>query len=74
MIGHVETFSDDLAYVFHLAGIEHPLPLGTRMNSVSHEDDRTAKYLATLDAERLRRLHNLFQYDFELFGFDAHQY
>ncbi len=74
VIGNMDTFSNDLAYVFHLAGIANMLPLDTVMNSVPHSEDRAAKYFDTLNKERLKKLHDLYRYDFELFGFDAHLY
>ncbi len=77
-IGKVETFDEDLLFVVQSAGLEELLPEAAiddvKMNSVPHQEARGREYFASLDHERRQRLFDVYEFDFQLFGYDADGY
>ena len=74
IIGHMETFADDLAYLLWKTGLANtvvPLKavLTERRNRCPHQGSTTEEYMATLTPQQKSRLYEVYGDDFELFGY-----
>ncbi len=81
VIGKMETFDDDLKYIATVAGISDLIlekegaEQGVQLNMASNkEEDGTLKYFRQLNAGRKKQLCELYQYDFDMFGYSPDKY
>ena len=74
VIGHLETFNDDMRYIIQKSKIEikdayiaiHSTKQSTKM--------LTKKYFSRLDSKIVSELYQMFQMDFEMFDYDINSY
>ena len=74
----METFNDDVKYIFQKNHLEKDLPLS--MVTVSKNAAKlktsnvTAEYFSQLSKDQITDLYEYYRLDFELFGYDASSY
>ena len=86
VIGRMETFDEDLKYIVLKLGLENILPIKNiktlwknRSDRKKYENvkDRTKKsleYFSELEKSQVKELYDIYQIDFEMFGYDASDY
>ena len=78
VIGRMETFNDDVKYIFQKNHLEKDLPLS--MVTVSKNAAKlktsnvTAEYFSQLSKDQITDLYKYYRLDFELFGYDVSSY
>ena len=82
-IADINNFSSDLPTDKHKL---HVHPSGTKrfspspyveksnITDVKNKQDKTIKYFSLLSSMQLKRLYNMYELDFELFGYSQHLY
>ena len=76
-IGTMETFDQDRAYIIQEKNLKELYPVleeGIHLNKISHASNRTLNYFKELNWEQKERLRRLYDFDFQLFGYDPYQY
>ena len=77
-IGKLETSKEDTRAILDKMGIEQdPLGNGTVLNKSSHTlstPESTVQLVRALPPETVRELLNVFEFDFEAFGYDSSVY
>ena len=74
LIGKMETFQEDMEAVFkarNITGYKLKKQLNVHKSSGITQEQRIHKYFKTLTPELKMRLYQLYQFDFELFGYKA---
>ena len=74
VIGHMETFREDLAFILHTAGVarhEIDLMLGEKKNQCDRQQDKAKIYMGQLNQEQKEGLYEIYKPDFEMFGYSA---
>ena len=86
VIGRMETFEEDLKYIVLKLGLENLLPIETittlrknrsdQKKSLKHKDrtKKSLEYFSELEKSQIKELYNIYQIDFEMFGYDASDY
>ena len=75
VIGKMETFSEDIQYIFQIANLTHLFPndhfdLKTNVHNKNETVEmRVMKYFKPLDPKLVRRLYQFYHMDFKLFGY-----
>ncbi len=72
VVGKVETFDSDVTAFFQLANLTAPSRF--EANVSPKEADKAAKYFSMLSAEQKASLFKIYELDFKLFGYSAHEY
>ena len=74
VIGHLEDFWDDTIYIAIKQNLTKILPELTKVNRKTWQKrsstDRIELHMSQLDIEQRRKLYELYELDFELFGYD----
>ncbi len=77
VIGKVETFAEDFAYLQSISGLgkhSYTKHVPEFANSVPHSADRGRRYFAELDYQRRKDLFQLYKPDFDMFDYEAESY
>ena len=76
-IGTMETFDQDRAYIIRQKNLRELFPVleeGIQLNKVNHSSSRTLDYFKELSWNQKNDLKNLYDFDFQLFGYDPYLY
>ena len=86
VVGHLETFDDDLKYIILKLGLSNILPIKKVTTIRKNSSDRkrykkapgkkaeSLKYFSMLKKSKIKELYKTFKIDFEMFGYDATEY
>ena len=74
IIGKLEDFSDDVAYIAHKQNLTSLLPELSKANrkskGKSSSYNKVERYMSQLSEHHRKNLYELYKLDFELFGYD----
>ena len=78
VIGRMETFNEDVKYIFLKKNLEKDLPLNKATTSKNSASTKTAEitvnYFNQLSKQQINDLYEFYRMDFELFGYDVKNY
>ena len=86
VIGRMETFDEDLKYIVLKLGLQDILPIKNittlrknrsdrkKYKNVKDRTKKSLEYFAELEKSQIKELYNIYQIDFEMFGYDASDY
>jgi len=76
VIGKMETFDEDSAYISEHTALELESEEKAILNATPEHDERrrTLKYFNTLTQDLKMRLFELYKVDFEMFGYSAEEF
>ena len=78
VIGRMETFSEDVKYIFLKKNLEKDLPLNQAISSKnsakSKTEEITNEYFNQLSKQQIDELYEFYRMDFELFGYEVKNY
>ena len=74
VIGKLETMKQDLHYISQMAGVEFKQGVYKHKSSGGSTADLTRRYFRELDRDVVRQLYQLYQVDFEMFGYSAESF
>ena len=87
VIGRVENFDEYLGYIMEKTNLAGRLPndsskylvhtTGIGLSPSKKQSDKMAKvkrYFSTLSDDQILGLHSMYKHDFEMFGYDEHEY
>ena len=77
VIGKLETFSEDVAYIICKNKLDSILPLQrtlVKKNANNYKNQNISDYFSQLSNTQIQKLYNVYQIDFELFNYDSTNY
>ncbi|XP_031780903.1 carbohydrate sulfotransferase 11-like [Nasonia vitripennis] len=74
IIAKVETLWRDQAYAIHQLGLDQQIRPRWRHSTSNNVTDAATVYFSQLTKEHVRKLHEKFRLDLEMFGYDAERY
>ena len=74
VIGKLETMKKDLHYISQMAGVEFKQGVSKHTSSGGSTAELTRKYFRELDRDVVKQLYQVYQLDFEMFGYSAESF
>lgn len=72
-IGKVETFNEDVKFIFEKSGLDKTLKdqFKKQMHAnAPHDNTRISSYFKNVNYDKIMKLYHFFQIDFEMFGYN----
>ena len=81
VIGHMDTITEDVEYIFKETGLDHYLtdnhfdfPWRNNKHKTTDLEELVKKYFSTITKDEKLKLYDIYRPDFLMFGYDAEKY